>query len=60
MSEEQKANIKTLTREQAAISAQVGLSSIDRAIRLGKLKVKKIGRRVIILESEFKRWLESD
>ena len=52
--------IETLTRQQAARSAQVGLSTLDRAIQRGELRVKRAGRRVVILRSEFVRWLQGD
>lgn len=52
--------IETLTRQQAARTAQVGLSTLDRAIQRGELRAKRIGRRVVILQTEFVRWLQCD
>ncbi len=52
--------IDTLTRQQAARKAQIGLSTLDRAIQRGEIKVKRAGRRVVILQSEFARWLQGD
>lgn len=52
--------VETLTRVQAARKAQVSISSIDRAIYTGDLRARRIGSRVIILQSEFARWLRGD
>lgn len=51
---------EVLTREQAARKAQVSQATIDRSIAAGQLKVRRIGRRVLITKAAFTKWLEDE
>lgn len=48
-----------LTKRQCAISAGLGLSTIESAIREGALEARKVGKRTLITTDAFARWLES-
>ncbi len=51
---------QTLTRDQAARAAQVSVATIDRAIASGQLRVKRVGRRVLITRNAFTQWLSDE
>jgi hypothetical protein len=51
--------IRALSKRQCATAANLGISSIEAAIRDGNLPASKIGTRTIILADDFERWLAS-
>lgn len=52
-------SVRAYTLIEAAKAAGVSKSHIYRQIACGKITARKIGRRTVILVSEFERWLGS-
>jgi len=57
---EQPKKIKTLSRREAANSLGVSLPTFDTLIDNGTIRARKVGRRVLIPESEVLSLLESN
>jgi hypothetical protein len=51
--------IRALSKRQCATSANLGISSIEAAIRDGDLPASKVGTRTIVLTDDFEHWLAS-
>jgi hypothetical protein len=51
--------IRAMSKRQCATAANLGISSIEAAIRDGDLPASKVGTRTIVLVDDFERWLRS-
>ncbi len=51
--------IRAMSKRQCATSANLGISSIEAAIRDGDLLASKVGTRTIVMTEDFERWLAS-
>jgi hypothetical protein len=49
--------LRAMSKRQCAIAANLGISSIEGAIRDGDLPASKVGARTIVLTDDFERWL---
>lgn len=53
-----KAENTALTRKEAAKRLTIGLNSLDELLGAGELNSRKVGKRILIPESEIKRYLK--
>ena len=51
--------LRAMSKRQCASAANLGISSIEAAIRDGDLRASKVGTRTIVLADDFERWLAS-
>jgi hypothetical protein len=51
--------LRAMSKRQCATAANLGISSIEEAIRSGDLAASKVGTRTIVLTDDFERWLAS-
>lgn len=51
--------MRAMSKRQCATSANLGISSIEGAIRDGELLARKVGTRTIVMAEDFERWLAS-
>jgi hypothetical protein len=51
--------VRALSKRQCATAANLGISSIEVAIRDGELPASKVGARTIVLADDFEAWLAS-
>ena len=51
--------LRAMSKRQCATAANLGISSIEAAIREGELAASKVGTRTIVLADDFERWLAS-
>lgn len=58
--EKQQSDIEVFTRAQAARKAQVSLCTLDRAIKAGDLRVKRLSRKILIPRSAFYEWINGE
>ena len=51
--------LRAMSKRQCATAANLGISSIEEAIRSGDLAASKVGTRTIVLMDDFESWLAS-
>jgi hypothetical protein len=51
--------LRAMSKRQCATAANLGISSIETAIRDGDLAASKVGTRTIVLVDDFESWLAS-
>jgi excisionase family DNA binding protein len=49
---------KSLTRKEAAIKLSIGLNSVDKLIASGELRSRRVGKRILIPETELESFLK--
>jgi excisionase family DNA binding protein len=49
---------KSLTRKEAAIKLSIGLNSVDKLIASGEFRSRRVGKRILIPETELESFLK--